>query len=115
MRIHVLEKAPGVFIASLDGEFDMSTSPAVRGALVPLFRRHRISQVIVDLSAVPYIDSSGFATLVEGLQLSRKGNIRFTLAGATSSVEAVFDLAYLRDVFEMVPSVSDLFGDEEPQ
>jgi anti-sigma B factor antagonist len=115
LKVQVLEKSPGIYIASLEGEFDMSTSPAVRSALVPLFGKDSVCHVIVDLSAVPYIDSSGIATLVEGLHLSRKANVRFTLAGATSSVEAVFDLAYLKSVFEMVPDVSGLFAAEEPR
>ena len=40
--------------------------------MAPLFRTGTV-QVIVDLTGVPYIDSSGIATFVEGLQLSHKG------------------------------------------
>ena len=82
----------------------MSTSPEVRKAMAPLFRKGT-SQVIVDLSGVPYMDSSGIATLIEGLQLSQKGSIRFTLAGMTPPVAAAFDLAHLKDVFEVFSEV----------
>jgi len=111
LKIQVTEKKPGIILLVLEGDLDMSTSPQVRNALLPLFRKMP-SHVIVDLSGVPYIDSSGIATFVEGLQFSRKGNIRFTLAGATPTVESIFDLAYLKSVFEMTPDASRLVDGE---
>ncbi len=111
MKIQVTEKKPGVFLLVLEGDLDMSTSPQVRNTLLPLFGK-AVQHVIVDLSGVPYIDSSGIATFVEGLQLSRKNNIRLTLAGAAPMVESILDLAYLRDVFEMVPDVDGVLGEE---
>ncbi|MFZ2447866.1 MAG: STAS domain-containing protein [Syntrophobacteraceae bacterium] len=111
MKIQVTEKKPGIILLVLEGDLDMSTSPQVRNALMPLFRKAP-SHVIVDLSGVPYIDSSGIATFVEGLQFSRKGNIRFTLAGATPTVESIFDLAYLKSVFEMAPDANRLVDGE---
>lgn len=111
MKIQVTEEKPGTIVLVLVGDLDMSSSPQVRNALVPLFRKTP-SHIVVDLSGVPYIDSSGIATFVEGLQLSRKGGVRFTLAGATTAVESIFDLAYLKDVFEMVPDVNGLLDGE---
>lgn len=113
MKTALEEKAPGVFVVSLQGDVDMSTSPELRSQLIPLFQQHP-SHVVVDLSGVPYIDSSGIATLVEALQMSRKGSVRLTLAGANPTVESVFELAYLKEVFEMVPSLAGLFGPGEP-
>ena len=115
MKIQVIERKPTVHVVRIEGDFDMSSSPAVRNSLLPLFAKGGASHIVVDLSGVPYIDSSGIATLVEGLHLSRKGNVRFTLAGAGEAVESVFDLAYLRDVFEMVPTVGELFEGEGPR
>ncbi len=109
MKIEVAEKTPNVYVAHLDGEFDMSSSPGVRNALAPLFAKQGLERIVVDLSGVPYIDSSGIATLVEGLHLSRKSGVRLILAGATPTVESVFDLAYLKDVFEMVSSLDEAF------
>ena len=106
MKLCVQERGPQVYMVVVEGEVDMSTSPQLRDHLTPLFKEGT-SRVIVELSGVSYIDSSGIATLIEGLQLSRKHNIRFTLAGVRPSVEAVFELAYLTGVFEMVPAVED--------
>jgi len=107
VKISIEEKKPGTYVITLEGEMDMSTSPDVRDHLVPIFRKEARS-VIVDLSGVSYTDSSGIATLVEGLQLSRKGNVDFALVGVRPSVEAVFELAYLKDVFKMVPQLEQV-------
>lgn len=112
MKSRVTEKEKGIFLVALEGDLDMSSSPQVRNTLLPLFRKSP-SHIIVDLSGVPYIDSSGIATFVEGLQFSRKGNVRFTLAGATPTVESIFELAYLKSVFEMVPNVDGLLDGEQ--
>ncbi len=111
MNIQVDEKKEGVFVVSLDGDLDMSSSPQVRNALLSLFKK-KLSHVIVDLAGVPYIDSSGIATFVEALQLARKGNARFSLAGAGRTVESIFELAYLQNVFEMAPDVDRLLEGE---
>jgi len=111
LNIRIDERKPGVFVVSLGGDLDMSSSPQVRDMLLPIFRR-KVSHIIVDLSEVPYIDSSGIATFVEALQLSRKGQVRFSLAGACRRVESIFDLAYLKNIFEMAPDLSQLIGGE---
>jgi len=111
LNIQVDERKPGVYVVSLVGDLDMSTSPQVRNVLLPIFRK-KVSHLVVDLSGVSYIDSSGIATFVEALQLARKGNVRFTLAGAGQTVESIFDLAYLKDVFEMVPDANRLIEGE---
>ncbi len=107
MKIEVSKPGHGVYVLRVQGEVDMSTSPDLRQKLVPLFGKG-VSHVIVDLSGTPYMDSSGIATLVEGLQLGRKWNIRFTLAAVAPSVQAIFDLAHLKSVFEMVPGLDHL-------
>lgn len=112
MNIQVEERKPGVFVISLGGDLDMSSSPQVRKVLLPIFRKSA-SHVIVDLKDVPYIDSSGIATFVESLQLSRKGQIRFSLAGACGRVESIFDLAHLKSIFEMAPDTNELIGGEQ--
>ena len=112
MNIQVDERKPGVFVVSLGGDLDMSASPQVRKVLLPIFRKNA-SHVIVDLKDVPYIDSSGIATFVESLQLSRKGQIRFSLAGACRRVESIFELAHLKTIFEMAPDTNELIGGEE--
>jgi|Deesub1362B_J571_1020462.scaffolds.fasta_scaffold10830_2 anti-sigma B factor antagonist len=106
MNLKVQKTDSGAVVLHIEGDVDMSTSPEVRKALAPLFKKG-VRKIIVDLTRVPYMDSSGIATLIEGLQRSRQLQIPLILAGMTSPVEAAFELAHLKEVFVVVPRVED--------
>lgn len=93
----------GVVTLQLKGYMDMSSSPDVREALTQHFSSEP-KAIIVDLSEVPYIDSSGIATLVEGLQWSHSSQNKFRLVGLTPTVKDIFEIARLLQVFEVFGS-----------
>lgn len=88
----------------------MSSSPEVRKTITPLFRTG-MKAIIVNLSQVNYMDSSGIATMVEGLQHSMKQGIRFRLAELNPSVRDVFELARLEALFQIYPTTTDATAD----
>ena len=85
---------------SVKGDIDMSSSKKARDTLTPLFQANN-KAIIVDLSGVSYIDSSGIATLVEGLQWSHSSQNKFRLVSLTPAVKDVFEIARLLTVFEV--------------
>jgi len=87
-------------IIEVQGEVDLYTSPRMREAIIQA-ASVKTPTVVVDLSGVGYMDSSGVATLVEGLQLSRGYGGAFRLAGLGSAVREVFKFAKLEKVFEI--------------
>jgi anti-sigma B factor antagonist len=105
MKVDVTVAGPGTLVVAPQGDVDMSSSPEVRRLLAPLFGGG-VRRIVVDLSMVPYMDSSGIATLIEGLQLSQRSSVRFSLAGMHPAVQAVFELAHLQDVFQLFPDVA---------
>ncbi len=78
--------------------FDLYSSPRLREALLAQIKADGPS-VLVNMSSVTYIDSSGIATLVEGLQLSRQTKTRFGLFGLRPNARSVLELARLHKVF----------------
>ncbi len=90
----------------IEGDIDMSSSTEVRAQLTDLFNKNQ-KAIIVDLSKVAYIDSSGIATLVEGLQWSHANNTKFRLTSLTPTVKDVFEIARLLTVFEVFDSHAD--------
>jgi anti-sigma B factor antagonist len=58
-------------------------------------------QVIVDLSDVPFVDSSGLAALVSGLKSTRQAGGTLKLAGLGEQARTVFRLTMLERVFEI--------------
>jgi anti-sigma B factor antagonist len=83
------------------GDIDLYNSPEVRKVLLEALRDKRAPRVIVNLKDVRYIDSSGVASLVEGLKISRNMNSRFMLYGLSPAAREVLELSRLIKVFEV--------------
>ena len=83
------------------GDIDLANSPAVRKALLLEIREKKIPRVIMNLQGVKYIDSSGIASLVEGLKASRDVQARFILFGLSKSAREVLQLSRLIKLFEI--------------
>lgn len=93
-----------VAVLSIAGEVDMFSSPQARNAIMELVKQ-RVPRVIVELSGVSYMDSSGVATLIEGLQLCQKYNGKLVVAGLRDNVREVFELTRLDKIFEIFKDV----------
>ena len=103
-----IEHGVGYTLVRLGGEVDLSWSQDVRRAVLDALAGGR--PVGVDLSAVGYIDSSGIAALVEGLQQARQRGLRFALVAVSDAVRAVLELARLDRVFALVPDAQALLA-----
>jgi anti-sigma B factor antagonist len=93
----------GVTLITVAGEVDLYTSPQLRSAIVESVPA-RTSTVAVVLTDVRYMDSSGVATLVEGLRSARDNDRAFRLVSPSEAVMKVLRLAKLDSVFEVSQS-----------
>lgn len=92
-------------VISFSGDIDLEFSGDVRTILMESAPRGR--SIIVDLSGVEVIDSSGIASLLEAFQNARKKGKAFIIAAVNPSVMRVFKLARLETVFAIEDSVDD--------
>ena len=106
MKHEIIEK-PGASVVVFSGEIDLESSPVAREVLIKCFKNARKAKVIVDLSEVSYIDSSGVASLVEALQAAKKSGGVFALAATSEPTRRVLELARLDKVFTMFDSVDE--------
>ena len=83
----------------LSGEIDLDKSPQVRENIKDLI--DKVKTVEVQLSKVNYIDSSGIAALVEGMQLSKSSSKEFFLTDVSNEVMKVIQLAHLDKIFKI--------------
>jgi len=88
-------------ILDLTGDITLFNSPEIRKALITELKENRVPYLLVNMLGVPYIDSSGVASLVEGLKISRDLNSRFALYGLSKSARTVLELTHLLRVFEV--------------
>src|SRR5712671_7918183 len=74
-------------LVRLNGRIDVDSSPDLRDCLLAILSEERLPRAItVDLAGVPYIETSGIATLVEALRIARHHHAIFCLQGLTGSV-----------------------------
>lgn len=87
-------------ILALEGDIDMHRSPEVKQTLEPLIAQ-KVPRILLDLSAVTYIDSSGLATMIETLQRIQGYGGKFAMFGLRESVRHVFEIARLDQIFKL--------------
>ena len=90
-----------VTIFDVSGDIDLANSPEMRKTLLQEMRDRKTPRVIVNMTKVRYIDSSGVASLVEGLKASRDLGLRFILFGLNPAPREVLQLSRLLKLFEV--------------
>jgi anti-sigma B factor antagonist len=98
-------------IVYVSGDIDLYTSPQLRETVLDLFQKRGQDRIIVNLKDVHYIDSSGIASLVEGLQEAKKVKARFILVGLNEAPRHVLELTRLLNVFEVAPTEEEATKD----
>ena len=88
-------------ILDISGDIDLAHSTEVRRLVLFEFRQNRTPRVILNLHAVNYIDSSGVASLVEGLKAARDVGSRLILYGLSPIAHEVLQLSKLLKIFEI--------------
>ena len=96
-----IRKMDQIAIVDAVGDIDYSTSPELRKVLLREFCELKIPRVALNLTGVEYVDSSGVASLLEGLKASRDLKSRFILYGLNKKVTQVLQLSKLLTVFEI--------------
>jgi anti-sigma B factor antagonist len=90
-------------VLELGGEIDMKCSARVKDKFKEIYR-DRPPILVVDLTEVEFMDSSGLATLVGVLKWCRLNACELRLAGLTKAVRNIFDICRLESIFQIYDS-----------
>jgi len=96
-------------VLPLEGEIDLHVSPRLERALTSIIKRQPPC-VVVDLSGVRFIDSSGLAVLIRALQDVQKYGGKLALSGMNENVRPIFEMARLDQVFVIDPRDEELLA-----
>jgi anti-sigma B factor antagonist len=88
LNIHCEADGDGHAIVTASGQVDLATGPQLAEALAQV-DRDGAAAIVVDLSAVDFLDSAGVRVLVEA---ARRGNGSLTVRGAQGWVARVLDI-----------------------
>lgn len=96
-------------VLTLIGRLDATTAPDLKTKLRSLAGEGYI-QLVINLTKVPFIDSSGLAALVSGLKTSREAGGSLKLVGLNEQTRTAFRVTLLDRVFEFYPDVDAALG-----
>lgn len=110
MDITVNEVAPGQAVLVASGRLDLVSAHELRAAVEQVVAAGR-TRVVVDLSGVPFVDSSGLGMLVGGLKHARQAGGELRIAGAGAQVKTVLELTKLSRVLRPYDSADEALQD----
>ena len=88
-------------VCHIDGEIDINSSPMIKKSFDKLISQ-KTSKIVINLSKVTYVDSSGLATLVEILKNMRSYGGRMRLVCMSSKIKSLFEITKLEKLFEIM-------------
>jgi len=107
MSLEVITKQVGSeAVVRVVGVVNAHSSQLLRKKIAPLFS-DGLQTIRVQLDEVRQLDSSGVATLSDGLVWSHQSGGRFVLSGVSGSIASVLQLAKLDGVFEIEPAAGE--------
>ena len=96
----------GVDVFLLEGEIDLHYAPVLRTLLQNKVQA-RCRALVIDLSAVTFIDSSGLAAIIEYFRDSSDCDGVLCLAGLNDTLETVFEIVRLDKVIPIFETRSE--------
>jgi len=101
MTINVKRESIGdAVVVTVAGSVDIYSSPELRGELKVALDA-KAQPLVIDMGGVSFVDSSGLATLIEGLQKVQGYGGKLLLCNLSPKVLGVFQLANLDHIFQI--------------
>lgn len=102
MDINIEEKGTTVLIEINEERLDAHNSSELKTRMLSLFDEGK-NNLVIDLQAVRFVDSSGLGSLVSGFKNASARNGNLKLCGLQPQVKSMFELTRLHRVFEIFP------------
>lgn len=105
-----IENRDGLTVCHIEGEIDINSSPMLKKSFDKIIAG-KASKLVINLSKVSYVDSSGLATLVEMLKNMRAYGGRMRLAGMSPKIKSLFEITKLDRLFEIMADEAEAVSD----
>jgi anti-sigma B factor antagonist len=94
-------------VLTLSGELDLATAPEFEAHAVGALAQGA-DPLVVDLSALTFMDSSGLRVLLAGHEPAQQDGRRFVVVHGSSAVDRIFALTNVEDALTVVRSLDDV-------
>ncbi|MBF4606804.1 STAS domain-containing protein [Curtobacterium sp. VKM Ac-1393] len=102
MDIVVHEAQPDTAVLECSGRLNMVSAPAFREAVAQVVADGR-ARVVVELSGVEFMDSSGLGALVGSLKTARQAGGDLRIAAPSEQVQMVLQLSNIDKILRTYP------------
>lgn len=109
MNLQIDDKGGAVLMLVQEERLDAHNSGELKTQMLKLFEDGK-SNLVVDLSAVRFVDSSGLGALVSGFKNASSRNGSLKLSGLQMQVKSMFELTRLHRVFEIYNDTEEALG-----
>jgi len=106
LRVETRSPREGVAVIALGGEADVYTSPRIKQEIVDLLN-NGTSKLVVDLTGVEYLDSTGLGVLIGGLKRARERDGDLKLICDNVRILRIFEITGLTKIFDIYRSESE--------
>jgi anti-sigma B factor antagonist len=93
-------------VVKVRGEVDLRNSPTLRELLMDVVERSS-GKLVIDLSRVPHMDSSGVGTLVFVKRQVERAGRQVVLVGVQRRVRSVFEITNLDKFFTLADDMQE--------
>jgi anti-sigma B factor antagonist len=113
MNLTIVARTPNetTCVLSIEGEVDVFTSPRLKQEIVER-AESGTKRLIVDLSKVEYLDSTGLGVLIGGLKRFREVEGNLALLGPGMRILRIFEITGLDKIFDIYQSEEEAAAKE---
>ncbi|RJQ45224.1 MAG: anti-sigma factor antagonist [Gaiellales bacterium] len=90
----------GAAVITVAGELDLYTAPRLKENLVSIIDGGAL-RIVIDMSAVHFIDSSALGVLIGGVKRLKPSDGRLVLVSVDENVNWIFQITGLTSVFDI--------------
>ena len=108
--VRTIRRENGAIVLELAGDIDLHRSVELRSGLLETMQE-KPTLLVINMSEVGFMDSSGLATLVEAMQLSRRSGGQLRLVGLSDRVRSIFEISRLDKIFQIYENESEALSE----
>jgi anti-sigma B factor antagonist len=111
VELRVSSRSQGdVTVLALAGEIDLYTAPRLQAELTAALAAAKSAQIVVDMSAVEFCDSTGMNVLLAAHRLATEKGGDLTLAAPRPPVRKILEVTGLQSVFTIHDDLAAVTG-----
>ena len=106
MKLSIDKHEKYVLIKLNESKLNSLISPQLKSEFI-LTNTEGLRNIILDLSAVKYSDSSGLSSLLVGHRLCKNSDGNFIITGLNENINRLVTISQLENVLSIVPTVEE--------